>query len=620
MRHEELPKRVSITIEEIKRAIANGQWTADNYPHLCSPYSPCITLQWTYRDKRLVNLPWALLAKDDVVIIRPGQVSPGYCEAIEKDKGEEYPLLHPKEVYGPSLKNANETISIPKARRPLQNKKYKLLETPFLANLRMALEQSLERPSTKLDRRKLLVVTRCVEQGAMPICAVLSLFIGIIRRIYLSSVFSTGPATDVYLLTPISVTLPLLPIIFPAAWILLNHIGNARLRAIFDHSSVSAADLDQEPFDDGDVSSLNQVVPQYTWKDIWNNFVLIACGTGHIMTRSSNILHVLGSVTALCCVDKKGILSWPNPTAEKVFFLHNVDEESRSSSLENVGDINTDTDSLDHRSALSSGLPHLLNNTSARLGDSQPACTVAEVLDLTHDLKDPFKLHFDDQEWNKHMSSLKPLGLAILLNTCNLETQEHYAQFCSHVTCEAMYNENLIPVTNRRCLCELAKQIGFSDHAQKIFQLEQQLSTFRHLQPEMMRRDNKFARSLQLSTKLKFPFPHMMAVVVKESSSGAHQLLSQGTADIVLDSCVDYWDGHDLCFLTPSDRKKAMDFYQRTSLTAYCTAFAYRPLSGNVSDKLSQVSIVRYLYAVFFLRRKHNSLPRIEAIVIQDVT
>ena len=26
---------------------------------------------------------------------------------------------------------------------------------------------------------------------------------------------------------------------------------------------------------------------------------------------------------ALCCVDKKGILSWPNPTAEKVFFLRN---------------------------------------------------------------------------------------------------------------------------------------------------------------------------------------------------------------------------------------------------------------------------------------------------------
>jgi hypothetical protein len=105
----------------------------------------------------------------------------------------------------------------------------------------------------------------------------------------------------------------------------------------------------------------------------------------------------------------------------------------------------------------------------------------------------------------------------------------------------------------------------------------------------MVRRDNKYARSLQLSTKLKFPFPHMFAVVVKELSSGSMQLLSEGTADIIVDSCVDYWDGRDLCPLTSSDRKKIQDFYQRSSLTAYCTAFAYRPLNKTVNNKLSQV-------------------------------
>lgn len=59
--------------------------------------------------------------------------------------------------------------------------------------------------------------------------------------------------------------------------------------------------------------------------------------------------------------------------------------------------------------------------------------------------------------------------------------QEHYTQFCSHITCEAMYNENLVPVTNRRCLCELSKEMGFLEEAQKIFTLEQQLCTFRHI-------------------------------------------------------------------------------------------------------------------------------------------
>lgn len=157
--------------------------------------------------------------------------------------------------------------------------------------------------------------------------------------------------------------------------------------------------------------------------------------------------------------------------------------------------------------------------------------------------------------------------------------QEHYAQFYSHITCEAIHNEDLVPVTNRRCLCELAKQIGFIDQAQDIFQLEEQLCTFKHVvtftvrpktflgswyhsfikehplqQTDSVRRDIKFAKQLSISTKLKFPFPHMMATVVREKKSGCLQLMSQGTAEVILDSCVEYWDGHDLYPLTPADR------------------------------------------------------------------
>lgn len=36
-------------------------------------------------------------------------------------------------------------------------------------------------------------------------------------------------------------------------------------------------------------------------------------------------------------------------------------------------------------------------------------------------------------------------------------------------------------------------------------------------------------------------------------------------------------------------RKKVQDFYQRTSLTSYCTAFAYRPLTRAISDKMSEI-------------------------------
>jgi hypothetical protein len=44
--------------------------------------------------------------------------------------------------------------------------------------------------------------------------------------------------------------------------------------------------------------------------------------------------------------------------------------------------------------------------------------------------------------------------------------------------------------------------------------------------------------------------------------SGARQLISQGTTDIVLDSCADCWSGNDLEPLTEELRKKILDFYQ----------------------------------------------------------
>ena len=56
------------------------------------------------------------------------------------------------------------------------------------------------------------------------------------------------------------------------------------------------------------------------------------------------------------------------------------------------------------------------------------------------------------------------------------------------------------------------------------------------------------------------------------------QLMTQGSADFVLDSCVDAWTGRDLSQLTLDLRKKCLEFHHRASLTSYCTAFAYRPL------------------------------------------
>ena len=55
-------------------------------------------------------------------------------------------------------------------------------------------------------------------------------------------------------------------------------------------------------------------------------------------------------------------------------------------------------------------------------------------------------------------------------------------------------------------------------------------------------------------------------------------MLTQGTADIVLDLCTDLWNGEQICPMTEQDRSTALNFFQRMNITGDCVAFAYRPV------------------------------------------
>ena len=55
-----------------------------------------------------------------------------------------------------------------------------------------------------------------------------------------------------------------------------------------------------------------------------------------------------------------------------------------------------------------------------------------------------------------------------------------------------------------RCLCELAKQIGFQEQAQDAFVLQQQLSTFRHVVSNKEKTQNPFNNLLHFSSRKLF--------------------------------------------------------------------------------------------------------------------
>ena len=135
---------------------------------------------------------------------------------------------------------------------------------------------------------------------------------------------------------------------------------------------------------------MEETAPPVCWRRAANTVVSLLMGTGEHLCRTENLLHCLGSVTSYCCTDKKGILSWPNTSPEKIFFLHQ--EENDHGEVDEVED-----------------------------GSSKKEVVILpETLTANHNIHDPFRVDFDDTNWEQHLGSLRPLGLAGLLNTCSL--------------------------------------------------------------------------------------------------------------------------------------------------------------------------------------------------------
>ena len=204
-----------------------------------------------------------------------------------------------------------------------------------------------------------------------------------------------------------------------------------------------------------------------------------------------------------------------------------------------------------------------------------------EILTISQDPHKPYQVQFDDPSWSKHLPSMKPLGLSVLLNTCNDETEEKYADFDQFLRSEAAKSKNsesglevLSNIPSRGCLCQLSRKIGLGMQTASEFSLVHQFQSFRPLTS----RDPFSDRNSQMVGH-KFPPPYQVSVLTRGGRDKSLSLHSQGTADLVLDLCVDAWTGHDLTTLKPAEKKKCMEFYQRASLTSYCTTFAYKPLS-----------------------------------------
>ncbi|XP_074599520.1 transmembrane protein 94-like protein l(2)k05819 [Brevipalpus obovatus] len=621
LRHRELHRKCRLLADKIKSCAERSQlvneWRTGNYyPNLYLPESPCITLQWAYRDNHRINLPTSLLVKGDVILLCPDRAAPGLCRSLEPllttKSGEQRNLeLKPGEFFSAVPEHDPISFIGARLRKAAKPTKFVMLETPYISRLRLAVERSWRRPATLYEKERHIILAKYIERIIVPLVIFIVMIVSIVHYAYLVSLSPSGQLSkgsiSLLILRPANCLIPLISLTLSTLWLTVNACGVTYL-----HSSIkrrpcpnkltslnSKYPTGESPdsflqhggddmklkgppsnsfFDDLETESAMGVGEpvDVTWHELLRGFFNLLFSRDESLWRSSNLLQVLGSITALCCVDKKGILSWPNPTADKIFFLSPNTNKGNASIEPNQAFLENDEDEISVDKVNYQNVKNAELTKETGKIKKEKYCSKPEVLDITHDTHSSFGLQFDDPGWRRFLPNLKPLGLSILLNTCNLEAEEEYTAFCDHITCESLRNQASVPVVNKRCLCELSRLMNFTEKAIKDYRYLFQVSSFRHVKPEVIQQ-HKLARSLNIH-RLKMPFPHTTSAVIRDVCTGSHQLFSQGTGDLILDACTEFWDGHDLCTLSDQDRKRIMDFYHRSSLAAYCMAFSYVPL------------------------------------------
>ncbi|XP_016427783.1 transmembrane protein 94-like isoform X2 [Sinocyclocheilus rhinocerous] len=626
------------------------RWAPSLYPDLYTPTSPSWSLHWTFRGEQLVNLPVSLLVEGDVIALRPGQEAFASLRGIKDD---EHILLEPGDLFPPLSPPPSPRRNERRGpHRPQQYRLFRVVRTPILDSVRNSLDLALSRPVTALDNER-FTVQSIIAKFACPAVLVAFFSINTIRFFCDTPGLTPGPFN--FLQLQMMAVLPILPLLFPVMWILVNAYGEARVLAESSRNSPTGL---LAKFSEDTLSSYTEVVSsQEMLRCVWRHLVSVLKGESQTLCYTSSLLHSLGSVTVLCCVDKQGILSWPNPSPETVLFfsgrvepphdsqddlrddlsvnslcrtedeeeqdepqegeallclpafepsLHMAEQEPSETSHDTARSSDNQrqrrgpqTTRSKHPSGSNVSFSHDTeggdNNVAQPCGVGDDLCEAEdfvcdyhlEMLSMSQDQQNPVSIQFDDSGWQNHLPSLKPLGLNILLNLCNATVTQQLCRFSDHLSNMALQECHgaVLPVHVPWGLCELSRLIGFTPGARELFKHENHLALYQL--PSGEKAKESAPRRLHHFTKRQPPISHLISLFVRDSTTNNVQMLSHGSADLILEACTDFWDGADIYPLSGSDRKKVLDFYQRACLSGYCSAFAYKPMQVALSGQLN---------------------------------
>lgn len=344
-------------------------------------------------------------------------------------------MFDPETVFVPAGKDASKSPESdpfklfedegPNLHVPMESQFAVVTESPYKTMIQMSFDSFLKRPKTFYVKERYRIMIGLIECVMLPLALMIFVSLCIGRMFYLPHWLGirVAPWAEILILQPIVNTFSLIPVALPFICVFLHCIANAKIHTLYSvlkNSRNIKVDVDEKEsvpltYYQVDLSLCS------IYAEVWHFFI----GREETLHRSQKLLHVLATVTALCCVDKKGVLSWPNPTADKVFFLKStVHPVTRKREVKQ------------------------------------------EILDVTHDNRNAFELHFDDPSWESNMSSLKPIGLNILLNNCNYRTRATYSSFHRHIANELQTKANdlVVPVVARRYTSVEIFKLNHVDH------------------------------------------------------------------------------------------------------------------------------------------------------------
>ncbi|KAI8915014.1 hypothetical protein DFJ77DRAFT_43795 [Powellomyces hirtus] len=487
-----------------------------------------VSLCRVVRDQTVLTLPFNLIVLDDIVQLAYGDTAPckvryvnSHFDTAPAAEGSDQYVLEKGQIFRPTLFSAAPADPTILRRAALNEGQFhfRALETPLKDTLSKAL--GFKRPETVVLRQFAVLAdwyfTRLM-WGMLAISLLINAFRFGIRNTSDSRKLQQG--VEYLIVMQIYVVLPLLPLVLPTLFMIIRSYGNAQILSLFDALQTSKTEFeDQEDIDEFDMAPPPTKDLVLDWGLVWKRFLdQFVHVDVSFLARTTGLVASLASTTVICAIDREGTISLPTPSVEQLFFF--------------------DTD-----------------------GDSV-------VLDVAGDTAG-HAVRFEDRDWQEHLASLKPLGLNLLLNTdCGARQGrnrlEHHRKSNGH------QHHGRVRPSRQACLCQLGREIGFSADAMRLFALQKTIHCFA-----------PYHWNVTKVPDYHFEIPSFLSQIFQETSSQSFQLFSEGTVELILESCSDFWNGKNLDTIDEAALKKITDFCQNALINdAQVVAYAYRPIEN----------------------------------------